>query len=98
MDDDAAADRQTEQCLRETALACGFKELSFQYEPIAAALDYESRLSAEEVVLVVDIGGGTSDFSVVRLSPTRRQAHDRQQDVLKTIRVCISAALILTRP
>lgn len=89
VDDDVAADRQAEQCLRETALACGFKELSFQYEPIAAALDYESRLSAEEVVLVVDIGGGTSDFSVVRLSPTRRQAHDRQQDVLSNTGVHI---------
>lgn len=89
VDDNTNADRQAEESLRTTALACGFKEVSFQFEPIAAALDYESRLTNEEVVLVVDIGGGTSDFSVVRLSPERRLAVEREQDVLSNTGVHI---------
>ena len=62
--------------------------VSFQLEPIAAALDYERRITRESLVLVVDIGGGTSDFTVVRLGPDRvaRAAHqgDRVSDVLAT--------------
>ena len=82
VDDDSAADRQAEATLGEIARAVGFKELSFQYEPIAAAFHYETSLSREEVVLVADIGGGTSDFSIVRLSPERARAVDRWSDVL----------------
>ena len=65
--------------------------MSFQYEPIAAAFDYESRIEREERVLIVDIGGGTSDFSLVRLSPERRAVDDRQADILRQA-ACISAA------
>src|SRR5574343_1310411 len=82
VDDDSAADRQAEATLGEIARAVGFKELSFQYEPIAAAFHYETTLTREEVVLVADIGGGTSDFSIVRLSPERAHAADRWSDVL----------------
>ena len=45
VDDDAARDAQAEQSLREAAQAVGFDEVSFQLEPIAAALDYERRLT-----------------------------------------------------
>jgi hypothetical chaperone protein len=62
----------------------GFKDVSFQYEPIAAAFDYESTIEREELVLIVDIGGGTSDFSLVRLAPERRQQAERQDDILAT--------------
>ena len=65
------------------------RTLSFQLEPIAAALDYERRLSRESTVLVVDIGGGTSDFTVVRLGPERMQHSDRTGDVLATTGVHI---------
>lgn len=82
VDDDTAADRLAETTLGDIARAVGFKELSFQYEPIAAAFHYETGLAREEVVLVADIGGGTSDFSIVRLSPDRAQASDRWSDVL----------------
>ena len=58
--------------------------MSFQLEPIAAALDDERRLSAESTVLVVDVGGGTSDFTVVRLGPKRIQQRNRKEDVLAT--------------
>ena len=80
VDDDAAADRRAEDALRGAALAVGFDEVSFQFEPIAAALDYESRLDDERLVLVADIGGGTSDFTIIRVGGERRA--DRSRDVL----------------
>ncbi|MFC3609256.1 Hsp70 family protein [Stutzerimonas tarimensis] len=84
VDDDSAADREAQDTLEAVARSLGFSEVSFQYEPIAAAFDYESTLDREELVLIVDIGGGTSDFSLVRLSPERRQLADRQTDILAT--------------
>ncbi len=89
VDDDANADHLAEQSLQDIARAIGFQEVAFQFEPIAAALDYESRLSSEELVLVVDIGGGTADFSVIRLSPQRRTKIDRQDDILSNTGVHI---------
>jgi hypothetical chaperone protein len=82
VDDNPAADQRAEDTLREIARAVGFKEVAFQFEPIAAAFDYESQISREELVLVVDIGGGTSDFSLVRLSPARALKADRREDIL----------------
>jgi hypothetical chaperone protein len=81
-DDDPAADAAAEAALDRIARANGFDEVSFQFEPIAAALHYEQGISAEELVLIVDIGGGTSDFSIVRVSPDRARAQDRQGDIL----------------
>ncbi|MFI8745537.1 Hsp70 family protein [Pseudomonas sp. NPDC077186] len=84
VDDDAAADQEAQNTLVAVAHKLGFKEVSFQYEPIAAAFDYESNLDREELVLIVDIGGGTSDFSLVRLAPERHQLAERQDDILAT--------------
>ena len=84
VDDDPAADARAEAALRAAAVAIGFDDVSFQFEPIAAALDYERRLSTERLVLVADIGGGTSDFTVIRLGgEAHRDRHDgRAHDVL----------------
>ena len=84
VDEDPLADQEAENTLADVARAIGFKEVSFQYEPIAAAFDYESTIEREELVLIVDIGGGTSDFSLVRLSPERRGLDNRQDDILAT--------------
>ncbi|MFK3942809.1 Hsp70 family protein [Pseudomonas monteilii] len=84
VDDDPAADQEAEDTLAEVARTLGFKDVSFQFEPIAAAFDYESGIDREELVLIVDIGGGTSDFSLVRLAPERHQLDDRQGDILAT--------------
>ncbi|MCQ4346272.1 Hsp70 family protein [Pseudomonas stutzeri] len=84
VDDDPAADREAADTLVEVARTLGFKDVSFQYEPIAAAFDYEAGIDREELVLIVDIGGGTSDFSLVRLSPERRALAERQADILAT--------------
>jgi hypothetical chaperone protein len=82
VDDDPARDAQAQRALEAAARAVGFTELSFQFEPIAAALDYETGLSEEQLVLVADIGGGTSDFSLVRVGPQRRKRLDRSDDIL----------------
>ena len=76
------ADRKAEQTLREIAREIGFDQVTFQFEPIAAALDYERQIGSEEVALIADIGGGTSDFSIVRLGPQRHGKADRGADIL----------------
>ena len=82
VDDNAAADQLAQDTLEEIARAVGFKHIAFQYEPIAAAFDYESTITREELVLIADIGGGTSDFSLVRLSPERARQVERRDDIL----------------
>ena len=82
VDDDPAADKLAENTLAGIARATGLQHIEFQYEPIAAAFDYESQISREELVLVVDIGGGTSDFALVRLDPQRAARPDRKDDIL----------------
>jgi hypothetical chaperone protein len=84
VDDDPDADRLAEDTLADIARSVGFTEIGFQYEPIAAAFDYESRIEREELVLIADIGGGTSDFSLVRLGPARGDRPDRRDDILAT--------------
>jgi hypothetical chaperone protein len=82
VDDEPARDAQAQAALEAAAQAVGFTEVQFQYEPIAAALDHEATLQAERLVLVADIGGGTSDFSLVRVGPSRRGRIDRRDDIL----------------
>lgn len=67
-----------------SAEKAGFKNIYIQFEPIAAALVYESRLSAPELVLVVDSGGGTTDITVMKLNPAKNKSKDRKGDILAT--------------
>jgi len=82
VDDDEAADRKAQDTLEAIARQVGFRDVSFQFEPIGAALHYERSLTREEVVLIADIGGGTADFSLVRLSPERARRDERADDLL----------------
>ena len=85
VDDDPRRDSKAQDTLLRAARAAGLSEVQFQFEPIAAALDFESRLltgDGENLVLVADIGGGTSDFSVVRASAAAHSKVDRRADVL----------------
>jgi hypothetical chaperone protein len=82
VDDDPARDAQAQAALEAAARSVGFDEVHFQYEPIAAAFDHERQISHEEVVLVADIGGGTSDFSIVRVGPKRARRLERKSDIL----------------
>ena len=79
---DDAADQRAEDTLRALAMQAGFAEVSFVYEPVAAASQYEQTATREELVLVADIGGGTSDFSIIRIGPERRSRDDRKNDIL----------------
>jgi len=82
VDDDPLRDASAQKALSTAARQAGFAEIEFQYEPIAAAFDFERGVDVEQVVLVADIGGGTSDFSVVRVGPRRAAAVDRRPDIL----------------
>ncbi|MES2879648.1 MAG: Hsp70 family protein [Pseudomonadota bacterium] len=89
VDDDAARDALAQDTLGRAAQAAGFTHIDFALEPIAAAFDFEQRISKDTTVLVVDIGGGTSDFTVIRLQPEHRLDADRSQDILATTGVHI---------
>lgn len=82
IDNNEERDRQAEETLRQAAKNIGFKHVEMQFEPIAASLKYEQSLRSEQLVLIVDIGGGTSDISVIRLSPERSKLMDRTSDCL----------------
>jgi len=82
VDDDPERDAAAQKALAQAARSVGFSDIHFQYEPIAAALDFETTIDREQVVLVADIGGGTSDFSLVRVGPQQRLRVDRRADIL----------------
>ena len=79
-DTEAARDRLAQDRLERAARLAGFTEVAFQLEPIAAARAFERSLDRDVVCLVGDLGGGTSDFTVIRLGPGR--TGDRRGDVL----------------
>ncbi|EEM2502502.1 TPA: molecular chaperone [Salmonella enterica subsp. indica] len=76
------ANRQAQGILERAAKRAGFQEVVFQYEPVAAGLDYEATLREEKRVLVVDIGGGTTDCSILLMGPQWRQRVDRENSLL----------------
>lgn len=67
--------------LLTAARRAGFVDIAFQVEPVAAARAFERTLDRDVLCLVADLGGGTSDFSVLRLGPGRIGG-DRSADVL----------------
>lgn len=84
VDDDDAADARAQAVLEGIAKQVGFRDVAFVYEPIAAAHHYEQTVQSEELALIADIGGGTSDFSIIRVGPQHRDRADRGRDVLAT--------------
>ena len=89
VDDDFERDALAQTTLSRAALEAGFSDIRFQLEPIAAALDYEQQIDKETTALVVDIGGGTSDFTTIRLNQKRSALSDRSADVLASTGVHI---------
>ena len=67
--------------LEKAALTAGFEQVVFWLEPVAAALAYEMTAARDELVCVVDIGGGTSDVCVIETSPSRLHSPDRFDDI-----------------
>jgi hypothetical chaperone protein len=78
-DDDFAVGR-----LRMAFLEAGFEQVEFEFEPVAAAWAYESTLTRDELILIGDFGGGTSDFSLLRVGPEVRKRGRSPQDLLGT--------------
>jgi hypothetical chaperone protein len=62
-DDDARAVGR----MRDALAKAGFTDVVFEYEPVGAAARYAARLDHEELIVVADFGGGTTDFSVIRV-------------------------------
>ncbi|WP_413732193.1 molecular chaperone [Sodalis sp. RH20] len=76
------ANRQAQDILQRAASRAGFTDIDFQFEPVAAGLDFEATLDREKIVLVVDIGGGTTDCSLLLMGPEWLKQRDRRQSLL----------------
>lgn len=76
------ANQQAEGILLRAARRAGFRDVEFQFEPVAAGLDFEATLQQETRVLVVDIGGGTTDCSMLLMGPAWRDKADRRESLL----------------
>lgn len=76
------ANQQAESILIKAAKRAGFKNIDFQFEPVAAGLEYEATLNKDQIILVVDIGGGTTDCSLIQMGPSYRNASDRSDSLL----------------
>jgi hypothetical chaperone protein len=83
-DKDKFLDRQAQERLYSSAIQAGFKEVYFEYEPISASLAYEQSIQKEEIILVADIGGGTTDYTIVRVGGKKKKNIDRRDDILST--------------
>lgn len=90
--EDKKKDKLAENRLRKAAEMVGFKNIVFQFEPIAAAFAFERSLSKneEKIVLIGDFGGGTSDFTIIRLSGRKLENFDRGEDVFSLGGVCVA--------
>jgi hypothetical chaperone protein len=84
--DDAYATKR----LREALALAGITDVHFEFEPVAAAYSYEASLKKDELLLVADFGGGTTDFTVVRVGPGARRMRDPQERVLASAGVGIA--------
>ena len=76
------SNRQAIDILTIAAKRAGFQSIEFLFEPLAAAMDFESRLNENQTVLVVDIGGGTTDCAMVRMGPDYSTKTQRDDDFL----------------
>ena len=76
-DDEFAASRLTDALQQ-----CGFEEIVFEYEPVAAAYSYEQTLARDELILIGDFGGGTSDFSILHVGPGVRRRGRTSADIV----------------
>ncbi|WP_147198830.1 molecular chaperone [Pantoea sp. CCBC3-3-1] len=76
------ANRQAQGILARAASRAGFKDVEFQFEPVAAGLEFEATLKTETRVLIVDIGGGTTDCSMLLMGPQWHDKADRNGSLL----------------
>src|SRR5262245_32734199 len=89
-DNQFALDRLTRSLTR-----AGIGPVTFEYEPVAAAFFYESTLDHDELIFIGDFGGGTSDFSILRVGPTA--VRDRARRILGTEGVALAGDVFDSR-
>jgi hypothetical chaperone protein len=85
-EDDAFALSRLQAALEQA----GFEDIVFEFEPVAAAYEFESQLDHDELILIADFGGGTSDFSLMQVGPSMRRRGHIAQDILGTDGVAIA--------
>jgi hypothetical chaperone protein len=68
--------------LQKAFQIAGYESVDFEMEPVAAAYHYESTLDHDELILIGDFGGGTSDFSLIEVGPGVRHRGRTPQDIL----------------
>lgn len=88
------ADAIAESQLRQVTDTLGIPHVSFMAEPLAAAYHYEASLTTDELALIIDIGGGTADFSLIHLGPGRATQTNRTTDILATHGLRLGGAMI----
>lgn len=76
------SNQQAQAILAAAGKRIGFTDIEFLFEPLAAGFDFETRLKENKTVLVVDVGGGTTDCSMVLMGPQHCQQLDRSGDFL----------------
>ena len=76
------SNRQAIEILSISAKRAGFSSVEFLFEPLAAGFDFEARLDKNKTVLVVDVGGGTTDCAMVNMGPSHRDKIERSEDFL----------------
>jgi hypothetical chaperone protein len=76
--------------LRAALAQAGFEDVVFEFEPVAAAYEFESQLDHDELILIADFGGGTSDFSLMQVGPSVRRKGHTAQDILGADGVAIA--------
>jgi hypothetical chaperone protein len=65
--------------LRAAFTRAGFDSVDLELEPVAAAYSYQSTLDHDELILIGDFGGGTSDFSLLRVGPGVQRGSSSQE-------------------
>jgi hypothetical chaperone protein len=85
-EDDAFALNRLQAALEQA----GFEDVAFEFEPVAAAYEFESQLDHDELILIADFGGGTSDFSLMQVGPSIRRRGHMAEDILGTDGVAIA--------
>lgn len=76
--------------LKEALTLAGITDVHFEFEPVAAAYSYEASLTKDELLLVGDFGGGTTDFTLIQVGPGARKMKDSQERVLASAGVGIA--------
>jgi hypothetical chaperone protein len=85
-EDDAFALNRLQAALEQA----GFEDVVFEFEPVAAAYEFESQLDHDELILIADFGGGTSDFSLMQVGPSVRRRGHTAEDILGTDGVALA--------